>query len=143
MLKSLFTHERGKVYRVIAELKRSIRELEAISPRIPKIEAALKESKDLEQQLLKASKDPGFIKNLMNKSLIETKTKADTFSNKQKEVRNKRKTWKGLSPAEREERNQKIKEHFKKSKLTLNSFAKKHSKKYDLSVRHIRTIILS
>jgi hypothetical protein len=57
--------------------------------------------------------------------------------------RKKRKIWKGLSPDERAERNKKIKEHFQKSKLTPNSFAKKHSKKYKLSIRQISNILNS
>jgi len=63
--------------------------------------------------------------------------------NKQKKTRSKRTTWKGLSQDELEKRNQKIKEHFQKSKLKPNSFAKKHSAKYKLSTRRITQIIQS
>lgn len=128
MLESLYTHERCNLYRLIANLKKAIAELEAISPRTPKIEAELKKSKDIEQQLLKASKDPGFIKNLMNKSLMEIKTKAETLSNSQSKRASKPRKTRNMTPEERDTRNANIRADYAKSKLELTAFAIHHEK---------------
>jgi len=123
MLKSLYIHERGKVYRIIANLKRSIAALEAISPRTKKIEIELKEAKDLEERLLKASKDPAFIKNLIDNSLIDSMTKAVTFSNTQSQKGQKKRARNGLTPSKRKARNTRIRVDYEKSRLNSTAFA--------------------
>jgi|GEM_PF-6726244 len=60
---------------------------------------------------------------------------------KQKETREKRKTWRGRTREQLSERNQSIVEHFKKSRLTINHFANKYADKYDLKPTRIRQII--
>ena len=75
--------------------------------------------------------------------VLPTVEMGKAFRLSQGNKRQKRKIWKGLSPDERQKRDKKIKEHFHKTKLTQNSFAKKYSKKYDLSVRHLNKIIQS
>jgi len=64
-------------------------------------------------------------------------------SEKGKRPRNVR----GLTPQDRERRNQEIKKHFKdvseKSALSLNGFAQRYAKKYNLSPTGIKKIIAS
>ncbi len=55
--------------------------------------------------------------------------------------RKNRITWKGLNPTERSERNKNIITAWKKTKLTLNSFAKKQSEKYGVSITQVKKII--
>jgi hypothetical protein len=56
----------------------------------------------------------------------------------------KPRTRNGLTPTERKQRDKKIKKHFAKSRLTkVNSFAKKYSQKYNLSIRQITNILKS
>lgn len=129
MLQSLLIHEKGRVTRAIYNLKRSIKTLEAISPRTPKIEAALKESKKLESQLLDASEDPAFIRNLVENLLMENKTKADSFTNTQSKRASKQRTSGSMTPKERVVRNNSIRADYAKSTLKLNAFALHHAKK--------------
>ena len=63
------------------------------------------------------------------------------FNLNQKEKRNKRQTWGGLTKEQIKERDQKIIDKFKNSKLSMNSFAEKHKIELELSPSKIRTII--
>ena len=147
MLKSLLIHEKSRVTRAIYDLKRSITALEEIKPRTPKIEAALNESKQLEQQLCEASENPKFIKNLIENSLREMKAKADILSKTQSKRSSKPRKTGGITPQERDERNQKIREHFKKASknghISLHGFAEKHADKYCLKPTRLKQIIKS
>ena len=141
MIESLFLHERGKVYRAIADLKRSIKQHEAITPRTAKIEAALTESIELEKKLRLAAKDPVFLRNLVDSSLKSFVVVAEGFQESQKEKRKKRDVYKGLNKEQRDRRNKKIRAAWQKSKLSKNSFANREAKKHDLSVSQIKNII--
>jgi len=136
-----YTHEWCNVVKVIYNLKQSIIQLEAINPRTPKVEALLKENKELEQRLREAIQNPQFIKNLTEARLKETIIKAKTFSSSQSKRREKRNRWKGKTAQERAIRNQEIITDWKKSKLTLNSFAERQAKKHDLSITQVKNII--
>lgn len=59
----------------------------------------------------------------------------------QKTKRDRRQIYKGKTPSERQERNHKMLEHYKKTNLTLNSFAGRHAKKYDLKPISLRKIL--
>jgi len=59
----------------------------------------------------------------------------------QSEKGSKPKTVNGITPSERKIRNDKIIEHFKKSRLTVNHFADKYAVKYGLKPRSIRLIL--
>jgi hypothetical protein len=59
----------------------------------------------------------------------------------QKEKRNKRQTWGGLTKDQIKERDQRITDKFKNSKLTMSNFAKKKKDEFGLSETQIRTII--
>lgn len=122
-------------------IKKSIKNLELTSPRTPEIKKELRENDEKIMWLSHAINRQRTYNYF--KPIIEKKKIAERYKRSQKEIRSKRKTWKGLSQAEREERNKTMKEHFQKSKLTPSSFAKKHSKKYDLSTKQIRIIIQS
>lgn len=137
----LLSHEAGKIYTTIANLKRSIKILSNIEPRTKKIESALEESKDLEKKLREAVKNPDFIKNLTEKSLEQTFIKSNNYSKTQKNKRAKRRTWKGLTKEQIKNRNKKIIGAWKKTKLPENSFANRQSKIHDLSVTQIKNII--
>lgn len=62
-------------------------------------------------------------------------------SNKQKETRARRRTWNGLTSAEREARDRNIFNHFKRTHLSRSGFAKTHAKKYGLKPRRIQEIL--
>jgi hypothetical protein len=121
--------------------KKFIAELEALTPRTPKVEAALREAKETERQLRDAAKDPTFIYNLVKSSLKKTSKMANTLSKAQSERASKpRKTRRG-TPQERLESNKEIIAHFKRTKLSGNSFAKRHAAAYNLSERTVRAIV--
>ena len=63
------------------------------------------------------------------------------YSKTQSDRRGNRQTWKGLSLAQREERNAKIWAAYKKTKLTLNGFAVDQGKKHKLSPTSIKKIL--
>ena len=141
MITSLYSHEKTKVTKAIANLKWSIMALEKITPRTAKIETELKKSKAIEKQLIEASRDPAFIKNLMEKSLKQTYAKSINYTKTQQAKRGKRRTWKGLTRPEIAKRNSEIKRAWKRTKLSESSFAKNQSKKRNLSVTQIKKII--
>ena len=141
MVASLHTHERGKVYRAIYNLKRSIAQLEKFTPRTPLIDAKITECKELEKQLLAAAKDPTFINKLVDSSLKKTMTVIDGFQESQKIKRDQRRTWGGLTRADIARRNEEIRKAWKVSKLTQHNFAGIQSKKYGLSITQIKKII--
>ena len=60
---------------------------------------------------------------------------------KQRATREKRKTWGGLTQEQLSARDQKIVEHFKTTRLTAASFAKKHAAEHKLSPRTVRLIL--
>jgi len=70
--------------------------------------------------------------------LIEIGT---STSKKEKQRRSKRQTWGGQTREQLAERNQKIVDHFNRTKLTVSGFAQKHAGKYGLSIRTIRLIL--
>lgn len=63
------------------------------------------------------------------------------FSNSQKQKRQKRVSWGGLTPAEIGIRNRKILKAWQKSKLSKNSFAQRQSELHGLSVSRIKQIL--
>ena len=60
---------------------------------------------------------------------------------KQKETRDKRKTWNDLTREQISARNQIILEHFNKTRLNPSSFADKHAVKYGIKPRTVRLIL--
>lgn len=65
----------------------------------------------------------------------------ESRSNKQKETRSKRHTWKGQTCEQLSERNQEIIEHFKKTRFTPSNFANIHAAKYGIKPRTVRLIL--
>ena len=63
------------------------------------------------------------------------------FRKRQSKVASRHRTTGGLTPEERQGRNEKIVAHFKKTFLTLHGFATRHAAKYDLSPTSIKNII--
>ena len=59
----------------------------------------------------------------------------------QSEKGSKRRTRNGITPAERSERDQKIFQHFKKTRLKPSGFAEKHAAKFGLKPRSVRLIL--
>jgi hypothetical protein len=142
-LNDLMWSEMSVAYRAIADLKRSIKKLEAISPRTLRIETALKEAKDAEKQFCQAVKKPAFIEALIMTRIKEAKTRADNHSKIQSKRASKPRAVKGIDPETREKRNQEIKSAFEKKKNTANAFYIKHAKKHHLSPSAIRKIVKS
>jgi hypothetical protein len=119
----------------------------------PEIEAALRALSTL-MKITKIIKDGSCVKvylhtmalvvNLIRAGIVpELANMGSDYGETQTRKRDKRRTWGGLTKENLKKRNQEIKEHFQKSKLTPNSFAKKHSKKYKLSIRQISNILNS
>jgi hypothetical protein len=67
--------------------------------------------------------------------------KLDTYKTGQRIKRGNRRTWKGLTKKEITERNNKIIEAFRKTKLTRNSFAERQAKKHGLSLTQVKNIL--
>jgi hypothetical protein len=142
-MSSLICNSRCKVTLAIADLKRSIKTLESISPRTPRIEAALKKLKETEGQLCRAAKNPAFIENLTMNEINKAKTHADKNSQSQSKRASKPRTIKGFNPEERKKRDQEIKDVFENWKGTDNAFYIKYGKKHNLSRSAIRKIVKS
>jgi hypothetical protein len=122
-------------------LKRSIKQLEAITPRTSKIEAALIEYRGWDEKLRRCAKDPVLIRNLVNNSLEDFVVTAEGFRQSQKEKRQKRRVYKGLTKEQRDERNKKMRIAWAKSKLSKNSFAQRQAKKHNIGITQIKHII--
>ncbi len=75
------------------------------------------------------------------KPLIEKKEIADGYQERQKGIRGKRQTWKGLTKEQIAMRNKKIIAAWQTSKLLENSFAERQAKKHNLSITQIKNII--
>lgn len=144
MLKDLFIHKQCEVTGIIYRLKKSIANLEKLKPHFPenpKIDEKLKECKELESKLLKAAKDPRFIRNLVDLEVKEKYSQVESFVDSQRRKAAKPRKVNDLTPQDREERDKKIVSHFRSSHLTMNNFANKFQKKYNLKPRRIRQII--
>ena len=129
----------GELESIKGVLKEETKTLELKSPRTPEIEKKIAENKK-NIMMVNHAINQQRIKHYF-KPVIEKKKMAEGYQQEQANKRSKRTTWKGLNPDERAKRNKKIYEHFKKSRLTINSFAKKHFQKYDLSISQITKII--
>lgn len=88
-------------------------------------------SRVLQKRRLKTFMAPG----------LEAIKRVKKHSENQQKRRSKRQTWNGLTREEREKRNQKIIEHFKKTPLKPSSFAQKYASKYGLKPRRVRDIL--
>jgi len=140
-METLHRHEQGKLYRAILLCYQKRLEIEAQRTKTPKMKADIKELKSAEARLKEPSKNPDFLEHLVKVDLMETKSKADNFSDGQSQKRKSRKMWHGLTQDQLTERNQKIVDHFKRTKLTVSGFAQKHAGKYGLSIRTVRLIL--
>jgi hypothetical protein len=88
-LMDLAIHADGRVTRAIYNLYRSIKNLEAIFPRTPEIEAEIEESKCLVLELKQARKTPGFLDSLAMSPVVELKEKIDNQLHAPKDKKNK------------------------------------------------------
>ena len=135
----------GKLYDAMGAIREKIKELEAISARTPKIESALKKNKE-EIMYLNHAVNSLRLKTIFT-PLLKKKNIAEKYSNNQRQKREKRQIWHGLTVNERSERNQKIIEHYKKASqnghISLHGFAEKYREKDRLGITQIKNIITS
>ena len=141
---SLLLHEEGKMYRAILNVYQRRLLLEKM-PQTPGIQAHIEELKELETKLKKMAADKKFISKLASIAIKEVMVSDRDYKAGQAIKAQKPRTIKGITPDQRNDRNNKIISHFQEAtasgKITLEGFAKKYAKKYDVSPRQIKRII--
>ena len=135
----------GRAHDEKRAIKDLIKELEARSPRTPKIEASIEELNDRVLQLSHAITDHRV--QIFLAPVKKWKEHAQRHSQTQRKKRGNRQTWNGLTKEQRSARNQKIAEHFKKAsqngRISQHGFAVKYAEKYGLKTKQTRKIIKS
>ena len=142
-LGSLFLQERGKIYYAIVNVKRAIMKVEKITPQTQETENVLEALRAKDLELRQQAKDDKYIQSLVAARLKTIYTRADNHSKSQSAKGSKKRASNGITPEEREKRNEKIKVAFEKWKKTENAFCIKYGGKNNLSPSTIRKIINS
>jgi hypothetical protein len=135
--------ERGKAYYTILALYQDRLELEKF-PRTPKLQKKIDELRNLEEELKQAMRDHDFVRRLEESAVRRAMERTEQHGQVQREKREKRQTWNGLTRQQLLERDQKIIEHFQRSRkkgLTMGGFSERHAAKYHLSPRFVRLIL--